>query len=110
MLSLPSNPGDRDERFVRVRAYLRTLGLKNYRALVFGSVARGDFTAESDTDLLVISDELPRDPKTRISLLFDARDVAPEIEPVGWRESDWARRESEQDPFVALLKREAVPV
>lgn len=110
MLSLPSEPRDRGERFARARAYLRALGLKNYRAMVFGSVGRGDFTAESDTDLLIISDELPQDPKARTSFLFDARDVAPEIEPVGWREADWARREAERDPFLAVLKRESVPI
>ena len=54
MIERLRNPLDRKERLERVRRYLRTLGLMRYRALVFGSVARGDFTAESDTDLLVV--------------------------------------------------------
>ncbi|MDW8470041.1 MAG: nucleotidyltransferase domain-containing protein [Burkholderiales bacterium] len=49
------------ERLARVRRYLAALGLRRWRAIVFGSVGRGDFTAESDTDLLVVSDELPAD-------------------------------------------------
>ncbi len=65
MLSLPNNPLDRTERFERVRRYLRAFGISHYRAIVFGSVARGDFTAESDTDLLVVSDELPPDLRER---------------------------------------------
>lgn len=108
MLSLPADPLDRAERIARVRSYLARLGLDRYRAIVFGSVGRGDFTAESDTDLLVVSDELPADPRARLDLLFSARDVAPEVEPIGWREDDWRRREREGDPFVALLRREGL--
>lgn len=110
MIEQLRNPLDREERLERVRRYLRTLGLTHYRALVFGSVARGDFTAESDTDLLVVSDELPDGPKRRMDVLFEAHHLAPEVEPIGWREVDWRRREGEGDPFVALLKREALEI
>ncbi len=110
MLSLPADPLDRVERIARVRNYRRALGLKRCRAIVFGSVGRGDFTADSDTDVLVISDELPQAIRARMDLLFPARDVAPEIEPVGWRESDWRRREAANDSFVALLKRDGIEV
>jgi predicted nucleotidyltransferase len=110
MLRLPDNPLSRNERLARARAYLNALGLRKYRALIFGSVARGDFTKESDTDLLVISEELPVDRKQRLDRLFDARDVAPEIEPVGWLASEWQEREKNSDPFLALLKREAITI
>ncbi len=110
MLSLPNNPLDRTERLERVQRYLRALGIRRYRAIVFGSVARGDFTAESDTDLLVVSDELPLDLRERMDVLSRARYVAPELEPVGWRSADWQRREAEGDPFVAILRREGVNV
>lgn len=108
MLSLPADPRDRAERIARVRKYLAAVGLKRYRAIVFGSVGRGDFTAESDTDLLIVSDELPADPRARLDLLFSVRDVAPEVEPIGWREDDWRRRCREADPFIALLEREGL--
>lgn len=110
MISLLRNPRDRSERLERVHRYLAALGLERYRAIVFGSVARGDFTADSDTDLLVVSDELPASPKARVNLLFDLRDMAPEIEPIGWREADWARRDAEGDPFIGVLTREGMPV
>ncbi len=110
MLSLPDNPLDRTERFDRVRRYLRALGIIHYQAIVFGSVARGDFTAESDTDLLVVSDELPNDLRERIDVLSRARHVAPELEPVGWRVADLQRREAAGDPFVAILRREGVSI
>lgn len=110
MLSLPNNPLDRAERIARVRRYLRALGLKRYRAIVFGSVGRGDFTADSDTDVLVISDDLPEQMRARLDLLFAARDTAPEVEPIGWREDDWKRREAGDDPFIQVLKREGLVV
>jgi predicted nucleotidyltransferase len=94
----------------RVRTYLGELGLRRYRAWVFGSVARGDFTKESDTDVLVISDELPVDRKRRLDRMFDARMVAPEIEPVGWLASELREREATNDPFLEILRREAVLV
>jgi predicted nucleotidyltransferase len=110
MISLLANPLDRAERIARVRRYIAALGLSRWRALVFGSVGRGDFTADSDTDLLVISDELPADVRARLDLLFGVRELAPEIEPIGWREDDWARRERAGDPFIEVLKRDGLPV
>jgi predicted nucleotidyltransferase len=110
MLSLPNDPLDRPERLERARQYLAALGLRRYRAIVFGSVARGDFTAESDTDLLVVSDELPVDVMERMDVLSKARTIAPELEPVGWRVGDWRRREANGDPFVAILLKEGVVI
>ncbi|HXF47352.1 MAG TPA: hypothetical protein VNK91_14660 [Burkholderiaceae bacterium] len=110
MISLPANPLDRAERIARVRRYLAALGLKRWRALVFGSVGRGDSTAESDTDRRVISDELPADIRARLDLLFGVREVAPEIEAIGWREDDWARCERAGDPFLEVPKRDGLPV
>jgi predicted nucleotidyltransferase len=110
MLKLPTDPLNRDERLARVRTYLGELGLRRYRAWVFGSMARGDFTKESDTDVLVISDELPVDRKRRLDRMFDARMVAPEIEPVGWLASELREREATNDPFLEILRREAVLV
>jgi predicted nucleotidyltransferase len=110
MISLLKNPRDREERMVLVQRYLAALGLGRYRAIaiVFGSLGRGDFTAESDTDLLVISDELPANPKSRPDMVFTIRDMAPELEPIGWREAEWARREGEGDPFIAVPMRDGV--
>jgi len=110
MLKRPIDPLSRDERLTRVRHYLAELGLRRYQAWVFGSVARGDFTKESDTDVLVISDELPVDRKRRLDRIFDARTVAPEIEPIGWLTSEWRERQATNDPFLDILRREAVLV
>lgn len=108
MISRPLDPRDRAERLARARRYIDALGLSNWRAIVFGSVGRGDFTAESDTDLLIVSDALPAGLRERLDLLFDARHLAPEVEPIGWRESDWQRRARAGDPFIAVLEREGL--
>lgn len=42
--------------------------------------------------------------------LFAARDAAPEIEPVGWRESDWRRRNATHDLFIGVLKHNGMTV
>lgn len=110
MISLPADPLDPAERLARVRRYLGALGLRRWRAIVFGSVGRGDFTAESDTDLIVVSDELPADLRARLDLLYSVRELAPEVEPIGWREEDWRRREREGDPFIAVLKSEGLEI
>lgn len=110
LLELPTDPLSRDECLTRVRTYRAELGLRRYQAWVFGPVARGDFTKESDTDVLVISDELPVDRKRRLDGIFDARTVAAEIEPIGWLASEWREREANNDPFLDILKREAVLV
>jgi predicted nucleotidyltransferase len=108
MLKLPDDPLSREERLARVRAYLAALQLRHYRAWVFGSVARGEFTKESDTDVLIVSDELPVDRIRRLDRIFDPRTLAPEIEPVRWLEEEWRQREINRDPFVDILKREAI--
>jgi len=108
MISRLRNPRDRAERLARARHYIAALGLDRWRAIVFGSVGRGDFTAESDTDLLIVSDGLPAELRARLDLLFGARDLAPEVEPIGWREAEWQRRADDGDPFIAVLEREGL--
>lgn len=110
MISLAADPLDPAERLARARRYIEALGLRRWRAIVFGSVGRGDFTAESDTDLLVVSDELPADLRARLDSLLSVRELAPEVEPIGWREEDWRRREQEGDPFIAVLQREGLEI
>jgi predicted nucleotidyltransferase len=39
--------------------------------ILFGSHARGDYTDQSDVDILVVSDDLPADPRRCFEALFD---------------------------------------
>ena len=97
-------------RLERVWTFLRRLPLDRARGIVFGSVARRAFSIGSDTDLLVISDDLPADVRARIDLLGDLRDGLGEIDPVGWTEEEWSRRLAAGDPFAALVEREGIAV
>ena len=97
-------------RLARVEAFLERLPLARKRAIVFGSVARRAFSIGSDTDVLVISDDLPSSIRARIDLLGDYRDGVGEIDPVGWTEDEWRRRLAAGDPFAALLAREGIAV
>jgi uncharacterized protein len=66
--------------------------------VVFGSVARGDFNAWSDVDVLVIADELPDGGRPRLALLHDP--AFPGIEPVGWTPEELATRSRQGDPIA----------
>lgn len=96
-------------RLSRVQRYLSRLPLTDVRGIVFGSVARRAFGIGSDTDLLVISDELPAGIRDRIDLLGDHRDGLGEIDPVGWTEQEWRQRR-DTDPFGSLLAQEGIEV
>lgn len=50
--------------------------------VLFGSRARGDYTDESDVDILVVADDLPKDPREAFSALRDTR--YPNINPIGF--------------------------
>lgn len=93
----------RNERIDRVRRYIAALPCKIDKAYLFGSVARGDFVEESDTDLLVVSSDLPEDIQARMSVLALARTVAPEVEAVGWTLPEWERRKKTNDHFLTLI-------
>jgi len=62
-------------------------------AILYGSVARGDFNLGSDVDILIISEELPSDPVRRTELLYSV--VEPPLEPKGYTPEE----------FRALLNR-----
>jgi len=40
--------------------------------MFFGSLAKGTYTAYSDADILIVSDELPRNPLDRIVMFLDS--------------------------------------
>lgn len=77
------------------------LPLKPVLALIFGSVASGTETANSDADVLVIGDMGFAD-VVRATYPVQA-ELAREINPVVYSAQEFARRVQEQDPFVTDL-------
>ncbi|MEM1595519.1 MAG: nucleotidyltransferase domain-containing protein, partial [Ignisphaera sp.] len=52
-----------------VESYRNRFSLK--LVVLFGSRARGNYTDESDIDILVVADNLPKDPREAFSMLRD---------------------------------------
>jgi predicted nucleotidyltransferase len=95
-------------RLDRVRKYLNRLPLPRARGIVYGSVGRRAFGMGSDTDLLVLSEDLPPTVRERIDILGDHRDGLGEIDAIGWTESEWTHRLADNDPFATLIQREGI--
>ncbi|MGQ9530539.1 MAG: nucleotidyltransferase domain-containing protein [Candidatus Bathycorpusculaceae bacterium] len=69
-----------------LKAYLKALfGWLSPRFIVlYGSVARGDFGVGSDVDLLVVSEDFPKNFDERLKMLFALNPTTAPIEPVGY--------------------------
>lgn len=100
----------REDALQKVRQYISSLGLKRYKAILFGSYARGDFNYASDIDLLIISDELPEDLNERLSFLNLKRWGLADVEPIGWTEKEYELRKKKFDPFIRLLEKEGIVI
>jgi uncharacterized protein len=66
-------------------------------AVVFGSVARGDFNAWSDVDVLLVVPDLPDTVPARYSLLGR---LPPKIEAVLWTPAEWSRESRRRNPIA----------
>jgi predicted nucleotidyltransferase len=82
---------------------LRPHAAKINAAFVFGSVAKGTDTAQSDIDLMVIGDDLD------YSDLYTAAQTAEtllsrKIKPIFLSPADWKRKASEKSSFVSKVK------
>jgi hypothetical protein len=72
------------ERFVRLLQ--ETLGPNLVSVVLYGSVARGEASADSDVDLFVVCDALPEGRFARLRLIADAdREVQEELVGLGIR-------------------------
>ena len=79
--------------------------LRRYRAAnprLFGSVARGDATADSDIDVLIVSDEV--DLEEIYSVLASVeRKLRRKINPNVYNRAAYERRVAEGNPFVTRI-------
>ncbi len=66
--------------------------------VLFGSMARGDYTDSSDYDILIVSDDLPRDRREAFDLLYDLN--YPNVFPIGMNTSSFLRKLEEGSTFV----------
>lgn len=82
-----------------LRAALRPLSRRIDLALVYGSVARGEDTARSDIDLLVVADDLPLE--TLFARLAPAeKTLGRTINPTVYTRADFEKRRRSGNPFL----------
>lgn len=67
-------------------------------AVVFGSVARGDFNKWSDLDVLVVARGLPSDARARLEVLM--QDAPPGLQAIGWTPAELVARRLRNDPIA----------
>lgn len=91
---------ERERLLETARRYARRLSerLPVRWAIVAGSVARGDFNAGSDIDVVVLSDALPSHPLRRAELLYDVADGG--VEPKGLTLTEFARELRHHNPLA----------
>lgn len=83
----------------RGRTFVESLGsrLRVRAAVVFGSVARGDFNRWSDIDLLVLAEELPAGAGDRL----DALGIwPPGLQPIVWTPQEWRDQLARGNPIA----------
>lgn len=66
-------------------------------AVVFGSVGRGDWTDESDIDVLLVADDLPDTARQRLNALALPED---RVHPIVWSTADWKRERRRGNPIA----------
>lgn len=66
--------------------------------VLFGSYARGDYTDASDIDVLVVADDLPRDPRDAYEALFDPD--TPRVSPIGMQTAVFLKKLEEGSTFI----------
>ncbi len=91
---------EQSERNARAAAWAESLAtrLDVLAAVVFGSVARGDFNRWSDIDVLVVARGLPQGARERLALL--GADAPLGVQPVGWTPEELAERAARRDPIA----------
>jgi len=77
-------------------------------AIVYGSVARGDFNLGSDVDVLIVAERLPDHPLARMDLLYSH--VEGPLEPKGYTLTEFQTIRAKGRPFLTTVLREGVVV
>jgi len=92
------------------RNYVESLS-KRYQpitAVVYGSVARGDFNLWSDIDLMIITDGLPQHPLKRAEVLYEK--ILPGLEPKGYTLAEFTKMRANGHPFIRRVLEEGIPI
>lgn len=85
-----------------LRRALDPLMARIQAAFVYGSIAKGSDTADSDIDLLVIADGVEY-PEVYVALQAAEAELGRSINPNVFTEGDWRARRDQEDSFAARI-------
>ncbi len=90
---------EREALVDRARAYTAELdpALGARAAVVFGSVARGDFNLWSDIDVLIVAERLPDRAIARLEALGAP---PPRVQALAWTPAEWRRQLARGNPIA----------
>jgi uncharacterized protein len=91
---------EQDALIELARGYVRRLAADTdlVAAFVVGSVARGDFNAWSDVDVVVVADNLPSRAPDRAQAL--GQSAPPRVQPVGFTPMEFRAAHAKGNPLV----------
>jgi HEPN domain-containing protein len=100
----------RKEWLETVKAYVQKLRemIGGVTAIVYGSVARGDFNLGSDVDVLIIADGLPPHPLKRMELLYSC--LKPPLEPKGYTLAEFRSLLTKRHPAIIGALEEGIVI
>ena len=78
--------------------------LRVHKAVLIGSYARGDFNRWSDIDiLLIVEDDPPDNPLSRLDLIADCLYIGPLIEPILLTIEEYGKLKRKNNPIVSAM-------
>jgi len=83
-------------------------GLGKVTAIVYGSVARGDYGLGSDVDMLIVSEQLPGHLLARMELLYSCLEGP--LEPRGYTLTEFRTLQAKGHPFLNTVLSEGIAV
>lgn len=99
---------ERQGLLARARRFVAALdediGLR--AAVVFGSVARGDFNDRSDIDVVIVAERLPDDAAERQRMVGSPAPGG--VEAVVWTPDEWRSRREQGDPVAVDVEANGV--
>lgn len=91
---------DYEKVLERLREYAERAVARGARAVILvGSLARGDYTAFSDADVVIIADRVPKNPVERITEFIDPS-LPVDVEPRVYTTEEFLRMAREGRRFV----------
>ncbi len=105
---------DRNALLRRIKQIARQIKKRHPEVVsirLFGSLARNDYTATSDADILIVLDHFPEnDPHRRILTFLPYFDLRYGVDLLVYTQAEIQSRLSKGDPFVQRIWQESVEI